>query len=75
VAEREPELTVDLSHEDPWWVARCLDVELVSQGRSRSEALAMLREALELYFADDDAAASTPLARPRLERLRVRRPG
>lgn len=32
-----------------WFVARCLDVELVSQGRTRAEARAN-EEALELYL-------------------------
>lgn len=33
-------------------VARCLDVEVTSQGESVDDALANLREALELYFED-----------------------
>jgi predicted RNase H-like HicB family nuclease len=33
-------------------VARCLDVEVTSQGETVDEALANLREALELYFED-----------------------
>ncbi|MBI4506485.1 MAG: type II toxin-antitoxin system HicB family antitoxin, partial [Chloroflexi bacterium] len=36
----------------------CLEVEVASQGRSIEAALANLREALELYFAD------TPLSEP-----------
>jgi predicted RNase H-like HicB family nuclease len=36
-------------------VARCLDVEVASQGRTIDEALANLREALELYFEDQPA--------------------
>ncbi len=45
-------LTAAITHEPPWYVSRCLDVEVASQGASREEALAHLREALELYFED-----------------------
>lgn len=45
-------LTAAITHEPPWYVARCLDVEVTSQGTSVEEALANLREALELYFED-----------------------
>jgi predicted RNase H-like HicB family nuclease len=44
--------TAAVSREDPWYVARCLEVEVTSQGESIDEALANLREALELYFED-----------------------
>ena len=39
-------------HEHPWYVARCLEVEVASQGETVEEALDNLREALELYFED-----------------------
>ena len=45
-------LTAAITHETPWYVARCLDVEVASQGETVEEALANLREALELYFED-----------------------
>ncbi len=45
-------LTAAVTHEPPWYVSRCLDVEVASQGSSIEEALANLREALELYFED-----------------------
>jgi predicted RNase H-like HicB family nuclease len=38
-----------------WYVARCLEVEVASQGRTIDEAPANLREALELYFEDQPA--------------------
>ena len=37
-----------------WYVARCLEVEVASQGESLDQALDNLREALELYFEDVD---------------------
>jgi predicted RNase H-like HicB family nuclease len=43
-------LTAAITNEAPWYVARCLEVEVASQGESVEEALANLREALELYF-------------------------
>lgn len=46
------QLTAAVTHEPPWYVARCLDVEVTSQGESVEEALANLREALQLYFED-----------------------
>lgn len=45
-------LTAAITHEAPWYVARCLDVEVASQGETVDEALDNLREALELYFED-----------------------
>jgi predicted RNase H-like HicB family nuclease len=45
-------LTAAVLHEPPLYVARCLEVEVTSQGKTVEEALANLREALELYFED-----------------------
>ena len=45
-------LTAAITHEAPWYVARCLEVEVASQGETVGEALDNLREALELYFED-----------------------
>jgi predicted RNase H-like HicB family nuclease len=36
--------------EENWCVARCLEVEVASQGKTKNEALKNLIEALELYF-------------------------
>ena len=36
--------------EDDWFVAQCLEVDVASQGSTEEEALASLREALELHF-------------------------
>lgn len=43
-------LTAAVTHEPPLYVARCLEVEVASQGSSVEEALANLKEALELRF-------------------------
>ena len=36
--------------EGNWYVSQCLEVDVASQGQSEEEALANLREALELHF-------------------------
>jgi predicted RNase H-like HicB family nuclease len=45
-------LTAAISHEEPWYVARCLEVDVTSQGETVDGALESLKEALELYFED-----------------------
>lgn len=42
------EFTSEITQEGGWFVARCLEVEVASQGRSVEEARANLQEALEL---------------------------
>ena len=37
-------------HEGKWFVAQCLEVDIASQGEAEVEALANLKEALELHF-------------------------
>ena len=53
--------------EDKWFVARALEVEVSSQGKSGKEALDNLKEALELYFEDESAVELTPVTKPRLQ--------
>lgn len=48
-------LTAAITQEDDLFVARCLDVEVASQGSNIEDALANLCEALELYFEDHEA--------------------
>jgi predicted RNase H-like HicB family nuclease len=36
--------------EGDWFVAQCLEVDVASQGETEEEALANLKEALELHF-------------------------
>lgn len=54
-------------------MARCLEIEVASQGETIDDALANLREALELYFEDGDITAEVvhPLVTP-IE-IRIRR--
>jgi predicted RNase H-like HicB family nuclease len=44
------EFSAVLWQEGEWVVAQCLEVDVASQGRTEEEALANLREALELHF-------------------------
>ena len=42
--------TASVAREGGWYVAQCLDMDVASQGESEENALANLKEALELYF-------------------------
>lgn len=53
--------TAAVTRDGRWYVARCLEVEVTSQGESLEQALDNLREALELYFED---APVDPLPEP-----------
>lgn len=52
--------TAAVTHEGDWYVARCLEVEVTSQGRSIEDSLVNLREALELYLEDEPPATFQP---------------
>jgi len=39
--------------ENKWYVAKTLEVEVASQGLNEKEALANLKEALELYYKQE----------------------
>lgn len=42
--------TASVSKEGNWYVEPCLEVDVASQGETEDEALANLREALEIHF-------------------------
>ncbi len=42
--------TTSVWQEGDWFVAQCLEVDVASQGATEEEALANLKEALELHF-------------------------
>jgi predicted RNase H-like HicB family nuclease len=48
--------------EGDWYVSPCLEVDVASQGQTEEEALANLREALELHF-EPPQATRPPLLR------------
>ena len=39
--------------ENKWHIAKCVEVEVASQGKTRLEAISNLEEALELFFQDE----------------------
>lgn len=41
--------------EGNWYVSQCLEVDIASQGETEEEALANLKEALELHFEPPQA--------------------
>lgn len=59
-------LTAAVTKEDKFHVARCIEVEVASQGETMDEALDNLREALELYYEDqhDIDVPVTPIIAP-----------
>ena len=59
-------LTASLVKEGDWYVAQCLEVDVASQGKTPDEALANLREALELHFE-----SPTPTVLPEVRSLEV----
>jgi len=46
--------------QDVAFVAQCLDVDVASEGDSEAEALAALKEALELYFDGGGSPVISP---------------
>lgn len=57
--------------EGAWYVAKAVEIEVASQGKTAKQALRNLEEALELYFEDEKVPAGTlpTLSDLRLEKL------
>ena len=55
--------------EGKYYVAQCLNVDVSSFGESEKEALANLKEALELYFEDVSPSDSHLVEDPKLKTL------
>ncbi|GHJ08860.1 HicB family protein [Micromonospora humidisoli] len=55
--------TAAVHQEDDWYVARCLELDVASQGGSVDEALVNLREAVEAYLEEvaQPTIEATPL--------------
>lgn len=60
------EFTATVWQEGDWFVAQCLEIDIASQGRTEEEALANLKEAIELHF---EPPVATIL--PRIHTLQV----
>jgi predicted RNase H-like HicB family nuclease len=52
---------VVVQREEDWFVTRCIDNFVASQGHSIEEALDNLKEALELYYENETIPADLPL--------------
>lgn len=46
---------VVIQKEEDWYVAKCLDNSVASQGKTIEEALSNLKEAIELYNESEEA--------------------
>lgn len=44
---------VIIQKEEEWYVAKCLDNSVASQGKTIEEAIKNLKEALQLYYEDE----------------------
>lgn len=45
-------VTVVIQKEDDWYVAKCIENSVASQGKTIEEAMINLKEVLELYYED-----------------------
>lgn len=55
-AAGESAIHVVIAESEGWYVAECLEVAVVTQGRSLDETLANLRSALDLHLDDEELA-------------------
>jgi predicted RNase H-like HicB family nuclease len=53
-------VTVAISQEENWYVAKCLENSVASQGKNIEDALKNLKEALQLHFEDITTIPKTP---------------
>ena len=58
--------------EGKWYVSRCLEVDVASQGETEQEALANLKEALELHFEPPQATHPPMLRTVEVEAARLK---
>ena len=65
-AAGESAIHVVIAESEGWYVAECLEVAVVTQGRSLAETLANLRSALELHLDDEELARAGLTSSPRL---------
>ena len=46
--------TIKIEQEENWYVATCLENNIASQGKTIDEAMTNLKEAISLYYEDDE---------------------
>ena len=47
-------VTVVIQKEEAWYVAKCIENSVASQGKTIEEAIQNLTEALQLYYEDEE---------------------
>ncbi|MDP2812585.1 MAG: type II toxin-antitoxin system HicB family antitoxin [bacterium] len=68
---RKIELKNVVWKEGKYYVARCLNVEVSSFGKTKKEALANLDEALELFFEDVEISKVSKIEKPEVVKLSI----
>ena len=66
-SKKERQFSVIIEKDGKWFSSLCPELEVASQGKTVEEALANLREAVELYLEDDEVRyklRETPPAAP-----------
>ncbi len=48
-------ITAIIQKEDDWYVAKCVENNVASQGKTIEEAISNLTEAVQLYYEDDSS--------------------
>ena len=61
---RKVELKSVVWKEGEYYVSQCLEVDISSFGKTKKEALNMLRDALELYFVDQPVPRMREIRNP-----------
>ena len=46
--------TIKIESEEEWYVATCLENNIASQGKTIDEAMKNIREAISLYYEDEN---------------------
>jgi predicted RNase H-like HicB family nuclease len=53
--------TASITREGDWFIAQCLEIEVVSQGKTEDDALANVAEAIQLSFEPPVATAASTI--------------
>lgn len=57
--------------EGNYYISQCLEVDVSSYGKTKKEALAMLQDALQLYFEDMPLPKKTEVKNPFIASIRL----
>lgn len=66
ISMKNLKLSIAVWQEGKYFVAQCLNVNVSSFGDTKSEALKMLQEALELYFEDSTMSKVNEFSNPEI---------